>query len=225
MSTPPTADPATTDSAGAVTDRDETIRILEGRLRRGRWFMSIALLLVIAVAAAAVAFMVVTRDLVERDRVGSPVDPAALPVVIGDWEGEQIEIAAAIVAVAQERGISTRGQEIAVMVAMGESSLENIEFGDDVLNPDGSMSCSLGIYQQQWCLEGEPWGSREQVLDPAHATGVFLDRMVQVPGWEELPPTIVGHRVQINADAYHYAPYFGDAQLIVAVLTDVAPVP
>lgn len=93
-----------------------------------------------------------------------------------------------------------------------------------MLNPDGSMSCSLGIYQQQWCLEGESWGTQEQVLDPVHAATQFLDRMVQVPDWETKSPTIVGHEVQINRDAYHYTPYFDDAQLVVSLLTDVKPV-
>ena len=52
-----------------------------------------------------------------------------------------------------------RDQTIAVMTAMGESSLRNIDYGDwetsGVTNPDGSRTTSIGLFQQQ-----DSWGTR-----------------------------------------------------------------
>lgn len=183
-----------------LTHRQRVVRLL---------LAAVALVLVTAIAAVGTAAA-------ERARIGNPVDLDDLPASVGNWEGEQIEIAAIIVQVAQERHIPTRGQEIAVMVAMGESSLRNIDRGDDARNPDGSLNCSLGVFQQQWCLG---WGTREEVLDPAYAAGAFLDAMVRIDVWEHLEPTLVGHEAQINDDAAHYEPYFADARAVVAALT------
>lgn len=181
--------------------------------------------LLIAAAVLAIIVVVVvscSANAAHRARIGNPVDFGNLPESIGEWEGEQIEIAAIIIREAQERDIPTRGQQIAVMVAMGESSLTNLDHGDDAHNPDGSLNCSLGVFQQQWCIG---WGTRDEVLDPAFAAGAFLDEMVEVDGWQTMAPSEVGHAVQVNADPNHYARYFDDASEVVSQLTGVAAVP
>ena len=172
-------------------------------------------------ASVAVGFVLVLLIVVRLSApggLGNRVDFNGLPDEIGEWQGSQIEIAATIIDVAQDKGIPTRGQVIAVMTAMGESSLRNIDHGDDARNPDGSMNCSLGVFQQQWCIG---WGTREQVLDPAYAAGAFLDRLVAIDGWERLDPGQAAHRVQVNLDARHYDEYLDDALRVVSELTDV----
>ena len=185
-------------------------------MQRRRW-------LVIVAAAVVLTVVIVSTSIgnANRARLGDRIDMNNLPQRIGQWQGTQIEIAATIITVAQDRGIPTRGQEIGVMVAMGESSLRNLDEGDEAVNPDGTKNCSLGVFQQQWCIG---WGTRDQVLDPAYAAGAFFDDMVLVDGWEHRPPGEVGHLVQVNEDEHHYTPYFSDAQLVVSKLTGVKPV-
>lgn len=187
-------------------------------VQRRRLLTAVAVVALLVVVFAACSIGAAQQ----RARIGDPVDFDHLPESIGAWEGEQIEIAAIIIREAQSRSIPTRGQQIAVMVAMGESSLINIDHGDDAINPDGSMNCSLGVFQQQWCIG---WGTRDEVLDPAYAAGAFLEAMVEVDGWETLPPSEVGHAVQVNADPDHYARYFDDACEVVAALTGAAATP
>lgn len=158
---------------------------------------------------------------------GSPITalpPDQLPVQVGGWSKEQLANAAMIVAVGQQRGVPLRGQTIAVMTAMGESSLVNVGYGDDrhgVTNPDGTLTCSLGLFQQQWCLG---WGTKEQVMDPAYAAGKFYERLVTVPDWGAMAPTLAAHAVQRNADPWHYAKWWDAAVEVVAAISGEAAI-
>lgn len=132
---------------------------------------------------------------------------------------EQLANATVIVETGADLGLPVRGQAIGVMTAMGESSLVNVNYGDDrngVKNPDGSLTCSLGLFQQQWCLG---WGTKEQVLDPVYASTAFFTRLVNVAGWEQLEPTIAAHKVQRNADPYHYEKYWDNAVAITEAVS------
>ncbi|WP_159796660.1 M15 family metallopeptidase [Puerhibacterium puerhi] len=138
-----------------------------------------------------------------------------------DTRDEQLANAAVIINTAKDLGLPLKAQAIGVMTALGESSLINVDHGDDVhgvTNPDGSPTCSLGLFQQQWCLG---WGTREQVLDPAYAATKFFERLAQVAGWQDLEPTIAANKVQRNADPFHYAPYWETANAVVSALTGV----
>ncbi|WP_166367535.1 NlpC/P60 family protein [Aeromicrobium camelliae] len=129
------------------------------------------------------------------------------------WNDEQLSNAAIIVKVGAEKGISARGQTIAVMTAIGESSLINIDRGDAV-GPD-----SRGLFQQR---DNGAWGSYEDRMNPAKAAAMFYDALLRVDGWEELDPTLAAHRVQRNADPYHYEKYWSDALAIVAALSETS---
>ncbi|WP_414173022.1 hypothetical protein [Clavibacter tessellarius] len=56
-------------------------------------------------------------------------------------------------------------------------------------------------------------------MDPATAATAFLTRLMKVPDWESFEPTLAAHAVQGNADPYHYAPFWTDAQAVVAAVT------
>lgn len=151
------------------------------------------------------------------------IDPESVPEgPIAGYGHEQLVNAATIAQVAADKQLPARAQLIGIMTAMGESSLVNIGYGDDingVTNPDGSATCSLGLFQQQWCLG---WGTKEQVMDPVYAAGKFFDKLATVSGWEELEPTIAINRTQGNADPYHYAKFEAAASEILAALGGVA---
>lgn len=186
----------------------------------------VATLLVVGAVAAAIvvgvntvaAFSTSTDDL-ELD-LGFD-DGSALPAPpqrVG-YSSDQLANACTILAAGRDLGFGDRDRTIAVMTAMGESSLRNIDYGDwetsGVTNPDGSRTTSIGLFQQQ-----DNWGSREQRLDPYTAATLFYRAMAaKVPDRDALEPTQVAHRVQINADAGHYARYWDRAVQMVAALS------
>jgi hypothetical protein len=106
-----------------------------------------------------------------------------------------------IVAVGQQRDVPSRGLLVALMTAMQESTLRNLDYGD---------RDSLGLFQQRPSMG---WGSPDQVRDPAYAAAAFYggpasptanSGLLDVPGWESMPPTVAAQAVQRSAfpDAY-----------------------
>lgn len=186
----------------------------------------VALLTVIAVVAAMVVLSSGTGTVTSSRGTGcgtGTVDPAIVAradFAVGAFEGEQLVNAAEVMNAATDAGLPQRAQVIGVMTAIGESSLRNLTYGDDiygVTNPDGSLTSSVGLFQQQsW------WGSRSTRLDPYQSALLFFQRLGEVPGWESLPPTAAAHAVQRNADPDHYTRFFEPAALIVQTLTVAA---
>jgi hypothetical protein len=137
------------------------------------------------------------------------------------YDDEQLCHAATIIDAGSALGLSPRDLSIAVMTAIGESSLRNIGYGDwetsGVRNPDGSPTTSIGLFQQQ-----DEWGSREERLDPHTAATLFYRAMtaeVPQPERDALAPTLVAHRTQVNDDPLHYAVYWPAAVAVVEMLT------
>jgi hypothetical protein len=142
----------------------------------------------------------------------------------GSTSEQQIKNAKAIDQTAAKLGLSGQASRIAIITALGESSLINIGFGDagnGVVNPDGSPTTSFGLFQQQ---TSQGWGTKEQVMDPEYATTSFLigkkhDRkggLISVSGWEKMSPTAAIHTVQGNADPNYYAQFYSQADQIMS---------
>lgn len=123
---------------------------------------------------------------------------------IEGYAGEQLGNAAAIMAAAAELGMNQHAQLVAVMTAMGESSLRVLDHGDTD-GPD-----SRGLFQQR-----ESWGPLEVRMDPAGSARLFLERLAQVEDWEQMEPTLAASAVQRNADPYHYERFWPAAQAVV----------
>ena len=121
----------------------------------------------------------------------------------------QIEIAKQIDEGVKELGFSGQASRIVIIAAMGESTLENITYGDDihgVRNPDGTLTSSIGILQQQ-----EWWGSKEERMTPKVAAQLFIlgakrqgGGLADIPGWQNMGESVAIHAVQGNADPNHY---------------------
>lgn len=126
----------------------------------------------------------------------TPPGPSAGPAPAGPWTPQQTANAATIVAVGIGRSVAPRGLVIALATAMQESGLDNL--GD--LGPDNDHD-SLGLFQQR---PSQGWGTPAQIMDPAYAAAKFYDRLLQVPGWQQLPLTVAAQEVQQSAfpDAY-----------------------
>ncbi len=189
------------------------------RRRRGdfvalRLFIPIALLLGVIIAAflllrptasAPVAIPTIPAcPQVAEVTVGSFVVPAG---PIAGFCQSQLVNAAQVLRAAQSYGLSVHGEEIGVMTAIGESSLRNVNYGDTA-GPD-----SRGIFQQR-----SNYGALADRMDPYTAARAFFLRMQGVAGWPTLPPTVVAHTVQRNADPDYYTQYWGQAVTVVTAL-------
>jgi hypothetical protein len=136
------------------------------------------------------------------------VQTASTHTAIDGYSGDQLANATAIMNAGAALGVNTQGQTIGVMTAMGESTLENITYGDQA-GPD-----SRGLFQQR-----DTWGTLAQRMDPTQAATFFFQRLLKVPNWQRMPPSLAAHAVQINADPNHYTKYFTAAQAVVQALT------
>jgi hypothetical protein len=142
---------------------------------------------------------------------GAPVSVDGVPTgAVAGWSGQQLVNAALILEAGEALGVSARGQVIGVMTAMGESSLTVVDHGDAV-GPD-----SRGLFQQR---ANGAWGSYEDRMDPTTSATNFYRALLEVEGWETLPPTLAAHRTQRNADPYHYARWWDDALEVAAALS------
>ncbi len=145
-----------------------------------------------------------------RTPVVTPVSASRTPPTqIGAWKGEQIVNAGHVVAAGKALGLDAWSITVAVMTAMGESSLRNIDHGDGA-GPD-----SRGIFQQR---ANGAWGSYQDRMTPRTAATNFFRALQQVPGYHDLAPTIAAHRVQRNANPHYYQPFWTEAVAVVAAL-------
>lgn len=122
--------------------------------------------------------------------------------------------AALISGIAVQRGLPARAASIAIATAIQESRLENIDYGDDA-GPD-----SRGLFQQR---PSQGWGTEEQIMMPAYATGAFYDALVQVPGYEDLPITEAAQTVQRSAFPEAYADHEPEGRAFASALTGNSP--
>jgi Peptidase family M23 len=175
--------------------------------------------------AALLAPVVVASGLIAAVLALQPEDPLGMPCVtsagsvtvtgvpagpVSGYDHAQLVNAALVVEAGRALGIDARGQTIGLMTAMGESSLVVVDHGDAV-GPD-----SRGLFQQR---DNGAWGTYADRMDPTVSATNFFRALLEVPGWEVLPPTIAAHRTQHNADPYHYARWWDAA---VEVLTSLA---
>lgn len=177
-----------------------------------------AIMLIGLLAAGAFVAHALSGPADDRADTPSLIAPLMPPPGVAGYGAEQLAHACTILAAGRDLGLDQRDQTIAVMTAMGESSLRNIDYGDwetsGVTNPDGSRTTSIGLFQQQ-----DSWGSREARMDPYTSAGMFYRAMtVRVPDRAAVEPTLVAHRTQVNADPYHYVRYWDRAVRVVAAL-------
>jgi hypothetical protein len=93
-----------------------------------------------------------------------------------------------VTAVVVARRLPARALAIVLMTALAESGLHNDDYGD-AAGPD-----SRGILQQR-----DSWGPLAVRMDPAGATGLFLDRLVNLADWASMPPWVAAQQVQVSA--------------------------
>ncbi len=85
---------------------------------------------------------------------------------------EQVRNSQIIISSGKSRGFNRRDVKIALMVAVQESSILNLDHGD---------RDSVGIFQQR-----STWGTIGQRTDPAFSTNLFYDRMATIHNRDEI---------------------------------------
>lgn len=119
----------------------------------------------------------------------------------------QMNNAAVIVQVAQERGFPRRAMLVAMMTGLQESSLRNLANPtvpgslDQPNEGSGANFDSLGVFQQR---PSQGWGTVAQLMDPNYAADVFYERLFKVSNWETKSLGDAAQAVQRSAapDAY-----------------------
>ena len=119
-----------------------------------------------------------------------------------ELNSEQVQNAAAIINKGKEMGASDRDITIALMAALQESALRNLEQGDDwwFEQTGGGKSDSLGLFQQR-----DSWGSKEARLDPGMAAGLFFEALFKVSDRDSLALDAAAQKVQNSAFPDEYA--------------------
>lgn len=173
----------------------QAVRSKGGRKVLAALGVLLVLLIVGAAATVAMAVQAASAILLEEDQEQNGGDGACVPGGIGlpiggasGLSAEQQANATAILGEVQRRGLGAGDAVIAVMTALAESSLVNVPHGD-LAGPD-----SRGLFQQR-----DSWGPLEVRMDPAGATGLFLDRLV-APGLMQYEGFKVPKTVSINSD-------------------------
>ena len=161
------------------------------------------------------------------------------PLGANGWNGEQLVNAAEIVKAGQAENKALDAIYIAMLAAMGESTLRNIGYGDNAVNSDGTMNDSVGLFQQQARFEGGNW-SRADRLTPSKSAKIFYDAMDKHnwqrnyneggpsevfggyygPGKSANSASLAVHNIQRNSNPLHYAQMSGgtlwpDAKIVV----------
>ncbi|UVI35849.1 peptidoglycan-binding protein [Brevibacterium spongiae] len=113
---------------------------------------------------------------------------------------QQIDNARLIIGVGRGGDFDDRAIRIALMTALQESSLRNLDSGD---------RDSVGLFQQR---PSQGWGAPDQLTDPVYAAKAFYGinpevenpGLDQIEGWSSMSPTEAAQSVQRSAlpDAY-----------------------
>jgi murein DD-endopeptidase MepM/ murein hydrolase activator NlpD len=148
-------------------------------------------------------------------RTATTVGTGALPPgPVAGYPAAQLANAALVIDAGTALGLGRDAQTLAVMAAMGESALTVLDRGDT------AGADSRGLFQQR---DDGAWGSYADRMDPTISATNFYTALTRVPGWETLEPTIAIHKVQRNADPYHYETYQRAAEEVVAALAGTEP--
>ncbi|RYP84362.1 peptidoglycan endopeptidase [Nocardioides guangzhouensis] len=150
---------------------------------------------------------------------------------------QQLTRAGAIIATGQSENIPARGQMIAIMTALTESSLRVLsntgaypDSGNIPNDGDGSDHDSVGLFQQR---PAAGWGSVENLMDPVWSSRAFYGGpsgpnhgsprgLLDIDGWASMNPGAAAQAVQVSAYPDRYAVNQPVAEKVLATLSRVS---
>jgi hypothetical protein len=134
----------------------------------------------------------------------SPTVLKAIAAPVKGLSAQQVQNATAIINAAAKLHVPERGQTIAVMAALEESSLGQ---------PSGRTASTSKLFGRGPQPDSATQG------DPAAAAQAFYQALTHVKGWPNLPPTLAAHAAQRNLDPEVYARFWPEAVRVVNALT------
>jgi hypothetical protein len=122
-----------------------------------------------------------------------------------DNRTEREKITDQVIAEGKRRGISDKGIKAAVMTALAETDMQNLDYGMDGDN--------AGIMQQR----SSGWGTLEDRKDPTKAAGMFYDKLDDFD-YNAMSEAAAAQKVQQSgtADGSNYAVKAGEADELIA---------
>jgi cell wall-associated NlpC family hydrolase len=133
----------------------------------------------------------------------------ATATTVGDYGPEQMGNAKTIVDVGASRGVPDQGIVVALMAAMTESGLRNLDHGD---------RDSLGLFQMR---PSQGWGTPAQLTDPVYAANKFYDVLLAVPNWQGIPPGASAQAVERSAFPDRYNKHEQTARQILGAVRGI----
>jgi cell wall-associated NlpC family hydrolase len=153
----------------------------------------------------------------------------------------QLSNAAVIAHVGQGLGVPAEGLVIAIGTALTESGLWDlpnplvpgsetspyVQWGSYSPTNPPQNGTSVGLFQQQ-----DNWGPVEQRMDPAMAARAFYagvpggpGGLLQVPGWQSMPPGVAAQAVQASAFPDRYQGWMPAAQAVLGAAEGISCTP
>jgi hypothetical protein len=149
----------------------------------------------------------------------------------------QLTRAAAIIAVGNNERIPARGQLLAIMTALTESSLRVLS-NTSAYPPsagipndgDGSDHDSVGLFQQR---PAAGWGTVENLMDPVWSSRAFYGGpngpnhgsprgLLDIDGWQTMDPGAAAQAVQVSAYPDRYAVNRPVAEKVLSAVSGVS---
>ncbi len=130
-----------------------------------------------------------------------------------NWSEEQYANARMIAAVGRQMRMSSRDILIAIMAAMQESSLRNLQGGD---------GDSQGLFQQR---PSQGWGTPQQVTDPIYASKKFFGALQGVRNRNNMTLSQAAQTVQKSAYPSAYADRENDARRMLNFIGEKGGLP
>jgi hypothetical protein len=125
---------------------------------------------------------------------------------VAGYRADQLANAAIIVAVGKQMNVPEQGQVVALATAMQESTLTNVDHGD---------RDSRGLFQQR---PSQGWGTAGQVMNPTYAATQFYQRLLAVPGWQQMSINDAAQAVQRSGAPTAYAQHEQPARNVLAAV-------
>jgi len=169
----------------------------------------------VVVLSGTIVYIGVTAFMTQQARAFCGFGSGGIPVqALGETtvSAEQLANAQVIVVAGRRLAVPEKGMWIALATAFQESGLRNLDYGD---------RDSLGLFQQR---PSQGWGSPLQVRDPQYAATRFYERLVEVPGWQEMPLWRAAQSVQRSAFPTAYARWEEEAADLLAEVGPAAAV-
>lgn len=165
------------------------------------------------IVGMVVGVVMVTDD--SCNEGGIVIDPTKLPAEAAGYSGDELANAVAILNAGGPSGAKADAQKIALMTAIAESDLEN-------LDTDRSKSGQgrLGLFQQP---DDGKWGTAEDRQTPRIAAANFYTALLAVPEWEKLSPSLAAQAVQKNSNPEFFTPSAAKATTIIEALDGAQP--